>query len=86
MFQTIMEDFDVLLSPSAIGEAPVGLQATGDPIFNRIGTALKGPCLNIPGLKGSAGLPIGIQLIGAYKKDRQLLIIGDWVHEILLKG
>ncbi len=83
MFQALMTDIDVLLCPSAVGEAPKGLETTGDPIFNRLGTALKGPCLNVPGLRGSTNLPVGLQLIGAYKKDRQTLITGDWLHKII---
>ena len=38
-----MGDFDVLLCPSATGEAPKGLGATGNPIFSRMGTALRVP-------------------------------------------
>jgi Asp-tRNA(Asn)/Glu-tRNA(Gln) amidotransferase A subunit family amidase len=81
-----MSELDVILCPSAIGEAPKGLSATGDPIFNRVGTALKGPCINVPGLKGHSGLPVGVQLLGGYKKDEKVLLAADWLHEVLLRG
>jgi len=86
IFQSIMSELDVILCPSAIGEAPKGLLATGDPIFNRVGTALKGPCINVPGLKGHSGLPVGVQLLGGYKKDEKVLLAADWLHEVLLRG
>jgi Asp-tRNA(Asn)/Glu-tRNA(Gln) amidotransferase A subunit family amidase len=75
-----MDGVDVLLCPSAPGQAPEGLGATGDPIFNRLGTALRAPCVSIPGLSGHSGLPIGVQLIGRIKDDRRTLAVGDWLH------
>ena len=59
----IFATHDVLLLPSAPGEAPVGLQATGDPIFNRLWTLLHTPAINLPGLVGPQGLPVGVQAI-----------------------
>jgi len=79
----VMDDVDVLLCPSAPGQAPEGLNATGNPIFNRMGTALRVPCVNIPGLSGRSGLPVGVQLIGRMKDDRRTLAVGDWLHRIL---
>ncbi len=56
-------DFDVLITPSAIGEAPEGLESTGDAIFNRGWTMLHVPCLTVPAGHGPKGLPLGVQLI-----------------------
>ena len=78
-----MDGLQVLLCPSAPGQAPEGLGATGDPIFNRMGTALRGPCLNIPGLHGSSGLPVGVQVIGRMNDDQRALAVGDWLQRIL---
>lgn len=55
---------DVVLTPSAPGEAPAGLAATGDPLFNRIWTLLGNPCVHLPFAQGAAGLPVGVQAIG----------------------
>ncbi len=78
-----MDGVDVLLCPSAPGQAPEGLGTTGDPIFNRVGTALRAPCVSIPGLSGGSGLPVGVQLIGRIRDDRRTLTVGDWLHAIL---
>ena len=56
-FDAFMADFDVLLTPSAPGEAPAGLGWTGDPIFNAAWTALHVPCITVPAGVGPAGLP-----------------------------
>jgi Asp-tRNA(Asn)/Glu-tRNA(Gln) amidotransferase A subunit family amidase len=55
---------DVLLTPSATGEAPEGWGTTGSSTFNRMWTLLGWPCVNVPGLVGEHGAPIGMQLIG----------------------
>lgn len=59
------EKWDAILAPAAPGEAPLGLQATGDPIFSRMWNMLGLPCLTIPAFQGPQNLPIGIQVIGA---------------------
>jgi Asp-tRNA(Asn)/Glu-tRNA(Gln) amidotransferase A subunit family amidase len=71
---------DVLLAPSAVGEAPLGLASTGDPLFNRIWTLLGVPCVNLPGFTGRQGLPVGVQLIGPIGADRALLAHARWAE------
>jgi Asp-tRNA(Asn)/Glu-tRNA(Gln) amidotransferase A subunit family amidase len=66
--------------PSAPGEAPRGLAATGDPIFNRGATMLGVPAITLPVGKGDHGLPLGVQLIGAWDRDRDLLAIAHWLY------
>jgi Asp-tRNA(Asn)/Glu-tRNA(Gln) amidotransferase A subunit family amidase len=72
-FSDVLEGFDVLLTPSAPGEAPEGLGATGDPVFNRIWTALGVPCISVPGLTGPSGMPVGVQVVGRWGDDRRML-------------
>jgi Asp-tRNA(Asn)/Glu-tRNA(Gln) amidotransferase A subunit family amidase len=60
---------DVLLMPSAPDEAPLGLLSTGASDFNRAWTLLGVPCVNVPGLFGSNGAPMGVQLIAAADAD-----------------
>jgi Asp-tRNA(Asn)/Glu-tRNA(Gln) amidotransferase A subunit family amidase len=74
---------DALLTPAALGEAPVGLQSTGDPAFNRAWTLLGCPCVSLPVLKGPAGLPIGLQVVGMRNDDARLLAIAQWVEKRL---
>ena len=64
---------DFILAPSSVGEAPVGLDFTGDPVFCRTWTLLGLPCIHLPFFKGSTGMPVGLQLVGAYGDDRRLL-------------
>ena len=75
------EQVDVLLTPAAVGEAPEGLGATGDPIFCRIWTLLGVPCLSLPVLKGPAGLPIGLQIVGRRGRDAELLAAAAWIEQ-----
>ncbi len=77
---------DALLVPSAPGEAPRGLSCTGDPVFNRIWTLLGVPCVNLPGLSGPLGLPVGVQLVGRPGQDERLLAAARWAEVRLGSG
>ncbi len=82
----LFADADVLLTPAAPGEAPEGLGATGDPLFNRIWTLLQVPCVSVPFGVGPKGLPLSVQLIGRKGDDDRLLAAADWVHRCLREG
>ncbi len=69
----VFGDADVILSPSAAGEAPRGLHATGDPAFNRSWSLLQLPCLTMPAGFGPNGLPVGVQLAARVGQDALLL-------------
>lgn len=79
------EKWDAILAPAAPGEAPLGLQATGDPIFSRMWNMLGLPCLTIPAFQGPQNLPIGIQVIGAQGEDEHLLQIALGIEKKLNK-
>ncbi|MHB8766344.1 MAG: amidase [Deferrisomatales bacterium] len=79
----VLGDCDALLVPSAVGEAPRGLGATGDPLFNRVWTLLGGPCVNLPGLTGPGGLPVGVQLVGRPGDDARVLAAARWAEGAL---
>ena len=81
--QALFGPYDVLLAPSSIGEAPAGLDGTGDPLFCRSWTLLGLPCVHLPFARGRTGLPLGLQLVGAYGDDHRLLAAAHWVHERL---
>ncbi len=74
---------DFWLTVSAPGEAPAGLESTGDPVFSRVWTILHVPCLTVPCGKGPAGLPLGVQLIGPARSAARLLACGRWVEAAL---
>lgn len=71
---------DVLLAPAAPGEAPEGLESTGDPILNRVWTLLHMPCMTLPLLTGPAGLPMGAQLIGRIGRDWRVVHAAEWIE------
>jgi Asp-tRNA(Asn)/Glu-tRNA(Gln) amidotransferase A subunit family amidase len=81
--KNLLRQVDVLLAPSAPGEAPVGLGSTGDPIFNRIPTLLGLPCLNLPCGAGPSGAPLGVQLVGAPHAEGALLGVAGWIAQQL---
>jgi len=64
---------DAILTLSARGVAPQGLEATGDPVFCTFWTLTGLPSLNLPLLANADGLPIGVQLVGASGRDERLL-------------
>jgi len=72
MLADAMSDYDVILTPSAPGAAPHGLGATGNPMFNRLWTLMGAPCVNVPGLSEN-GLPLGVQIVGRFGRDRATL-------------
>ncbi len=77
------EKFDILLAPSAKGEAPSGLGNTGDPIFNRFWTLLGTPCIALPFNTGPFGLPLSVQLVGPRGRDDDLIAWARWVEQRL---
>jgi Asp-tRNA(Asn)/Glu-tRNA(Gln) amidotransferase A subunit family amidase len=81
VFADTMADYDVILTPSAPGAAPRGLESTGDPAFNRLWTLLGTPCVNVPGLFDDVGLPLGIQIVGRFGRDRTALEAALFVEE-----
>ena len=83
--ERLFDAHDVLLAPSAIGEAPHGLDATGDPLFCRGWTLLGLPCVHLPVGVGSHGLPIGLQAIGRRHDDHRLLSWADRLHLALTR-
>ena len=76
----VFAEVDILLTPSAAGEAPQGLGSTGDPSFNAIWTLAWTPCLTLPAGNGRKGLPFGVQLVGPRFRDETLLDAAAWVE------
>jgi amidase len=82
-FPDAMGDLDILVTPSAPGEAPKGLEWTGDPAFNAIWTALHVPCVTVPAGQGRNGLPLGIQIVGRRGDDKAVLAWARWVQDAI---
>lgn len=83
MYRDVMAGFDVLLTLSAPGEAPQGITGTGSSLFNRMWTLLGAPCVTIPAGVGTQGLPLGVQIVGAYDDDERVLHSAGWIRQSL---
>ena len=80
VLQSLFVDTDIILAPAASGEAPAGLDATGDPLYSRSWNLLQVPCISIPFGHGPQGLPLSVQMVGPMNADDSLLAAAKWVH------
>jgi Asp-tRNA(Asn)/Glu-tRNA(Gln) amidotransferase A subunit family amidase len=76
-------DVDVLLTFSAPGAAPKGLDSTGDARFNRLWTLMGVPCVNVPTYVAEDGLPVGVQVIAPFGADARALAAARFVEAAL---
>ena len=70
--EDILVNHGTILTPAALGVAPQGLGATGDPVFCAFWTYLGVPAITLPLLEVD-GMPMGVQLVGARRDDGRLL-------------
>lgn len=78
-------DFDLLMAPSAPGEAP-DISGTGEPTFGLMWTLLQMPCMTLPYGAGPGGLPLGVQLVAAAGNDAGLFRDAVWAESVLARG
>jgi Asp-tRNA(Asn)/Glu-tRNA(Gln) amidotransferase A subunit family amidase len=71
--------YDAILTPAAPSAAPKGLASTGDPSFCTLWTFCGMPALSLPLLQSSAGMPLGVQLVGPRHGDARLLRTARWL-------
>jgi Asp-tRNA(Asn)/Glu-tRNA(Gln) amidotransferase A subunit family amidase len=74
-----LEQYDAIITAGAPGEAPVGLESTGNAAFQRMWTLTGLPTVTLPLLKGPNGMPIGVQVIGRKGHDGDLFRAAQWV-------
>lgn len=79
-------NWDALITPAVVGEAPQGLSSTGDPCFQEIWTVLHVPTLSLPLHTGPHGMPVGVQLVGRLYDDELFLGAAAWVLDRLGQG
>lgn len=82
-FAAQMAGYDAVLTPPAFGEAPLGLSYTGDADYCAPWTLLGAPALSLPAGLGRNRLPLGVQVVGAYREDFKTLRIAKWVEQTL---
>ena len=79
----IQEDYDILLTTCATGEAPLGFATTGIAKLALIWTTMHVPAVSVPVFKGPAGMPIGAYLVGKRSRDDELFAHARWVQKVL---
>ena len=92
MLAELANDIDAIVTPAATGEAPLGLESTGDTSMNRLWTLLHGPCITVPAGEGPGGMPLGVQLVGvpsgnhSDRVDAHLLAVAQWAEAVVRSG
>ncbi len=82
-FAAEIAGYDAVLTLPAFGEAPRGLQYTGDAEYCAPWTLLGVPALSLPAGFGKNGLPLGIQVVGRYREDYRTLRVAKWIENAL---
>jgi Asp-tRNA(Asn)/Glu-tRNA(Gln) amidotransferase A subunit family amidase len=81
-FPSVTQEYDVLVTPAAPGEAPVGLGSTGEPVFNSLWSGLHVPCVTVPVDTGPNGMPLGLQIVARAGEDVIGLKWAEWVAAV----
>ena len=77
--ERLFERYDAIVTPATTGEAPEGLDSTGNRAFCTLWTYCGTPALTLPFMKGPRGLPLGVQLVGLRGDDARLLRTARWL-------
>jgi len=80
---SIFDGFDLILSPSLPGEAPVGLTEVRTATFARLWTQMYTPSVNFPLFESANGIPLCFQLVGKRNTDDATLANAKWADEKL---
>jgi Asp-tRNA(Asn)/Glu-tRNA(Gln) amidotransferase A subunit family amidase len=75
--------YDALVSPTAAGPAPRGLESTGDPFFCAPWSSAGMPSISLPTGLASNGLPFAVQLTGAPWAEWRLLAAAAWCERAI---
>jgi len=80
-YAAFFNDYDAILCPSSLGEAPLLSEGTtGDAICQKAWTLAGLPTLTLPLFTGDAGMPMGLQLVGAQEEDDRLFRTARWLE------
>jgi Asp-tRNA(Asn)/Glu-tRNA(Gln) amidotransferase A subunit family amidase len=85
-FSGFLAEHDAAITPPTTGEAPIGIETSGDPSFCTIWTLLGTPALTVPSGLGPSGLPLGLQVVGSECDDQRVLGAAYWCEQVLSFG
>lgn len=68
---------DAWIAPAAVGPAPRGLESTGDPVMALPWTHAGLPAISLPAGTDDAGWPMGLQVVGRFGRDEELLALSS---------
>ena len=78
--EPLFDRYDAILTPAATGRgASRASSRTGSPVFCTIWSLLGLPAISLPLLRGPAGLPLGVQLVGRWGEDARVLRAAAWL-------
>ena len=75
--------YDALVSPTATGPAPKGLESTGEPYFCAPWSSAGMPSISLPTGLAHDGLPFAVQLTGAPWAEARLLAAAAWCERVI---
>jgi Asp-tRNA(Asn)/Glu-tRNA(Gln) amidotransferase A subunit family amidase len=81
-YAALASEVDAVVSVTAPGASPVGLETTGNPVFAAPGSMLGAPAVSLP-LLDDGGLPLGLQALGFRQRDADLLAVAGWIEHAL---
>ena len=83
VLEPIFQPFDAVLGASCGIVAPLGLEATGPSDFSKFWMAFGLPQINLPLVRNAGALPVGLQMIGGFRDDSNLLRAAEQVDAVL---
>ncbi|MDE2779074.1 MAG: amidase [Chloroflexota bacterium] len=79
----LAEGVDILLTPSTPTPSLPDLTTTGNTMFQGPWTSCGLPAITLPSGLAASGLPLGLQLVGQYMGEAQLLAAARWCEKTL---
>lgn len=79
--EEVFLEHDAILAPATTGEASLGLESTGSPVFCTPWSLCGVPSISLPILQGANDMPVGVQLVAARGDDARLLRTAAWLAQ-----
>lgn len=78
-----VKQVDAVMTPAAPSSAPLGLESTGDPVFQQPWTSSGLPSITVPSGLDKAGLPLAVQFGGLPFEEGRLFAAARWCESAL---